>query len=197
MRPWHFEHFSASVRNTRLRRRAQGSRLTLGSLLRSISRDSPSPTLSAPAASALAAPGAGGAGGVGTTLGRSLAAGPRMPWYRTRWQRGRGINGISFSIGNLPTIGTPGQTGAWPTRLSVRHEAGPAGMRLGPAGDGLNVEQFGLRLGPVAQMASLPVGRALARTVDTLVAEHRQSLRLSWFTSPKQWASVCSPRRQI
>jgi hypothetical protein len=21
-----------------------------------------------------------------------------MPWYRTRWQRGRGINGISFSI---------------------------------------------------------------------------------------------------
>jgi hypothetical protein len=58
MRPWHFGHVSASVMNTRLRRRAQGSRLTLGSLLRSMSRDSPSPALSAPAASAPAASGA-------------------------------------------------------------------------------------------------------------------------------------------
>jgi len=98
MRPWHFGHVSASVRNTRLRRMAQGSRLPLCILVISISRDSPVPALSAPAESAPATSGAGGAGGVGTTLARSLAAGPKMPWYRTRWQRGRGINGMSFSI---------------------------------------------------------------------------------------------------
>jgi hypothetical protein len=41
MRPWHFGHVSASVMNTRLRRMAQGGRLILGSLVISISRDSP------------------------------------------------------------------------------------------------------------------------------------------------------------
>ncbi len=84
MCPWHLGHFSASIRNTRLRRRAQGSRLPLGILVISMSRDSPSPALPAPAASALAASAAGGAGGVGTTLARSLAAGPRMPCYAER-----------------------------------------------------------------------------------------------------------------
>ena len=101
MRPWHFGHVSASVMNTRFKRSAQGSRLPLCILVISISRDSPVPALSAPALSAPAASGAGGAGGVGTTLARSLAAGPRMPWYRTRWQRGRGINGIKHEGGQF------------------------------------------------------------------------------------------------
>src|SRR5450759_142690 len=81
MRPWHFGHVRASVRNTRCGRRAQGSRLALGILVISMSRDSPAPALAVPAESALFASGAGGAGGVGTTLARSFAAGPRMPWY--------------------------------------------------------------------------------------------------------------------
>ncbi len=98
MRPWHFGHVSASVMNTRFKRRAQGSRLPLCILVISISRDSPVPALSAPALSTPTTSGAGCAGGVGTTLARSLAAGPMMPWYRTRWQRGRGISGINFSI---------------------------------------------------------------------------------------------------
>ena len=73
MRPWYFGHVSASVINTRFRRRAQCCRLTLRSLVMSISRDSPVTALSA-----LAAFGTGDAGSVGTTLARALAVGPRM-----------------------------------------------------------------------------------------------------------------------
>ena len=123
MRPWHFGQVSASVMNTRCSRSAQGSRLPLCILVISISRDSPSPVLSAPAESAHAASGAGGAAGVGTTLARSLAAGLRMPWYRTRWQRGRGINRISFSISScgVNTIGGWRlETGDWRSRPNTR-----------------------------------------------------------------------------
>jgi hypothetical protein len=59
MCPGQFEHISASVMNTRFKRMTQGSRLILGILLISMSRDSLAPAESVSAASL--------AGGVGTT----------------------------------------------------------------------------------------------------------------------------------
>jgi hypothetical protein len=55
-----------------------------------------------------------------------------------RWGQGRShLKTVIY-----PTIGDVWADGCLPTRL-MRHEAGPAG-------EGLRVEQFGLRLGPVA-----------------------------------------------